>query len=199
MASGACASTEASADTPPPSQGNELFLGEEELSDVSLATFYVFDKENTGQPPLDQHLRLARGCGGGGCGCGHGGGCGCGHGGGCGGGGCRMMGGCAGGMHVGCAGGMRVGCAGWHGCRACRCGGFFFRRCFGCGCGGCGWGCGGCGGTCWIWTPTWGWVYSCWGESTPGAEVRAVASEQSAQTVEPVAKADGNIDATRTK
>ena len=87
------------------------------------------------------------------------------------------------------------------GCRACRCGGFFFRRrFFGCGgCGGCGWGCGGCGGTCWIWTPTWGWVYSCWGESTPGAEVRAVASEQSAQTVEPVAKADGNIDATRTK
>jgi hypothetical protein len=110
--------------------------------------------------------------------------------------------GCAGGMHVGCAGGMRVGCAGFHGgCRACRCGGFFFRRrFFGCGgCGGCGWGCGGCGGTCWIWTPTWGWVYSCWGESTPGAEVRAVVSEQSAQTVEPVAKADGNIDATRTK
>jgi hypothetical protein len=33
---------------PPPSQGNELFLGEEELSDVSLGTFYVFDKENTG-------------------------------------------------------------------------------------------------------------------------------------------------------
>src|ERR1700682_6684191 len=25
----------------------EIFLGEEELSDVSLATFYVFDKENT--------------------------------------------------------------------------------------------------------------------------------------------------------
>ena len=82
MASGACASTdEASANTPPPSQGNELFLGEEELSDVSLATFYVFDKENTGRPPLDQQLRLARG------GCGGGGGCGCGHscGGGCGG------------------------------------------------------------------------------------------------------------------
>ena len=32
MASGACASTEASADTPPPSQGNELFLGEEETA-----------------------------------------------------------------------------------------------------------------------------------------------------------------------
>src|SRR5215472_15205217 len=26
---------------------HELFLGEEEISDVSLSTFYVFDKENT--------------------------------------------------------------------------------------------------------------------------------------------------------
>ena len=25
--------------------GNQVFLGEEEISDVSLATFYVFDKE----------------------------------------------------------------------------------------------------------------------------------------------------------
>ena len=65
MASGACASiSEASANTPPPSQGNELFLGEEELSDVSLATFYVFDKENAGLPPPAQRIRLAR-CGGG--------------------------------------------------------------------------------------------------------------------------------------
>ena len=56
MASGACASTnEASANTRPPSQSNELFLGEEELSDVSLATFHVFDKEeNAGPPPLFQ-------------------------------------------------------------------------------------------------------------------------------------------------
>jgi hypothetical protein len=52
---------------PPPSQSNELFLGEEELSDVSLATFYVFDKESAGAPPLAQQLRLAAGgCGGGG-------------------------------------------------------------------------------------------------------------------------------------
>jgi hypothetical protein len=36
-------------------------LGEEELSDVSLGTFYVFDKENTGAPPLPEQLRLARG------------------------------------------------------------------------------------------------------------------------------------------
>src|SRR5260370_15267949 len=80
MASGACASTtEASANTPPTSQSqsHEIFLADEEIFDVSLATFYVFDKENTGTP---QQLRFARG---GGCGCGgHGGGCG-GHGGGC--------------------------------------------------------------------------------------------------------------------
>jgi len=83
MASGACASTgEASANTPPTSQNNELFLGEEELSDVSLATFYVFDKENAGAPPLAQHQRLAFG-------------------------GCHGCGGC-GGCHIGCGGG---GCA----------------------------------------------------------------------------------------
>jgi hypothetical protein len=180
MASGACASiSEASANTPPPSQGNELFLGEEELSDVSLATFYVFDKENAGAPPLAQQLRLARG-GCGGCGC-HGGGGGCGGGGchmGCGGGGCR----CGGGIHVGC-GGCHVAC------RGCRCGGFFFRGCGGCGCGGCG----GCWGNCLVWTPLWPW--SCWGQSTPPAEVSSIASEPSAQTAE----AGGNIDVTPTK
>ena len=70
MASGACASTsEASANTPPPSQKHEIFLTEEEISDVSLATFYVFDKENAGPPPLFRKLRLAAGCGAG-CGCG---------------------------------------------------------------------------------------------------------------------------------
>jgi hypothetical protein len=63
LASGACASPrEASANTSPPSQQHELFLGEEEISDVSLATFYIFDKENAGPPPL-QKPRLARGCG----------------------------------------------------------------------------------------------------------------------------------------
>jgi hypothetical protein len=73
MASGACASTsEASANTPPPSQNHEIFLGEEEISDVSLATFYVSDKENDGPSPLSQKLRLAAGCGAG-CGCS----CGC--------------------------------------------------------------------------------------------------------------------------
>ena len=182
MAAGACASTsEASANTPPTSQPHELFLGEEEIFDTSVSTFYTFDKENGGAPSLAQHLKLARG---GGCGCGHGGGggCGCGHGGGCGG------GGCAGGVHVGCAGGVHVGC------RGCRCGGFFR------GCGGCGgwWGCGGCGGTCWIWTPGWGWIYSCYGESTPATTVSSVASEQSAPTAEIAVKGDGNTDG-RTK
>jgi hypothetical protein len=39
------------------------------MFDVSLATFYVFDKENESQ--LGQRLRLAAGCRGGGCGGGH--------------------------------------------------------------------------------------------------------------------------------
>jgi hypothetical protein len=42
-------------------------------------------------------------------------------------------------------------------------------------------------------------VYSCWGQSTPPAEVSSVASEQSARTVEVAGKGDGNIVATRTK
>jgi hypothetical protein len=36
----------ASAVTPNIGVGHEITLGEEEISDVSLATFYVFDKEN---------------------------------------------------------------------------------------------------------------------------------------------------------
>src|SRR6476646_1268899 len=62
--------------------GQNITLGEEEIADVSLATFYVFDKENDGTSgPLQ---RVGHGCGG--CG-GHGHGCGgCGgHGHGCGG------------------------------------------------------------------------------------------------------------------
>jgi hypothetical protein len=83
MASGACASTtEASANTPPTSQSQnqEIFLGEEEIFDTSLSTFFTFDKENGGANPSAQHLKLAR-CGGfrfRGCGCGGCGGCGCG-------------------------------------------------------------------------------------------------------------------------
>src|SRR6202008_4815952 len=58
MASGACASTsEATANTPPTSQSqnHEIFLGDEEIFDVSLSTFYTFDKENSGVPSLAQH------------------------------------------------------------------------------------------------------------------------------------------------
>ena len=109
---------------------NQRFvLSEEEMADVSLATFYVFDKENVGSG-----VQLARGCGGGG-GCGHGGGgCGgCGHGGGgCGG---HVGGGCGGHVGGGCVGLRGCGGAGFGGCRGCR-------GCRGCGCGGCGCGVG---------------------------------------------------------
>ena len=80
-----------------------VVLDEEEMVDVSLATFHVFDKENgTGG-----FTRVAMG--GGGCGCSGGRGCG---GRGCGGGcGCRgcSCGGCG---YGGC-------CASWGGCRYC--------------------------------------------------------------------------------
>ena len=38
----------------------EITLDEEEIADVNLATFYVFDKENTG--PSRHGVRLACGC-----------------------------------------------------------------------------------------------------------------------------------------
>ena len=98
--------------------GHEITLSEEEVADVSLATFYVFDKENT-ESSLPSIQLVRGGCGG----CGHGcGGCrGCG-GRGCGGGGCRGCGcfrGC-----VGC-GGCGVWwwgggcCLSWGACRYC--------------------------------------------------------------------------------
>jgi|ERR1700722_16957188 hypothetical protein len=79
-ASGASASTSGSAtdvalqNTSP---RHEVFLGEEEISDVSLSTFYVFDKENAAKPIAGEKVAW-RGCGG--CrGCGRGcGGCRCG-------------------------------------------------------------------------------------------------------------------------
>src|SRR5215472_13900568 len=149
LASGATASTgEATTTVQSTSQPHEVFLGEEEVFDTSLSTFFTFDRENGGANSLAQDVKLARG---GGCGCGGGGHGGCGGGGGCaagargcgGGGGCTAgvrgcaIGGCA--AARGCAAGVR----GW-GCHSgigvhCRCA--FFRRCFGCGCGGCG-GCG---------------------------------------------------------
>ena len=53
--------------------GHEITLHEEEIADVSLATFYVFEKENA--PASRPRTRFAQACGAcGGCGCG---GCGC--------------------------------------------------------------------------------------------------------------------------
>ena len=158
LASSASASTMPAAGIPQSddtSPNQRFFLGEEEMADVSLATFHLFDRENFGSG-----VQLARG-GCGGCGCGHGGGGGCG--------GCRGGGGC-GGFH-GCGGGGFVGCRGCaaavrgcaaavRGCAAAVRGCAAFRGCRGfrgCGCGGCGffigvdddigfggWGYGGC-------------------------------------------------------
>jgi hypothetical protein len=121
-----------------PSQ-QHLLLGEEEVSDVSLATFYIFDKENADAQKPELLFVRGGGCGGCGHGCGGGGGCrGCGGGGcarGCGGGGCRgvFIGGCGGCGGCGCGGcgvawwgvyglGCAVGagcCISWGGCRYC--------------------------------------------------------------------------------
>ncbi len=49
----------------------EIGLGDEEISDVSLSTFYVYDAENPATPARGQRRLL----GAGGCGCGVGGGC----------------------------------------------------------------------------------------------------------------------------
>src|SRR6516164_827918 len=75
LAGGAYASTTPTADAPQklnftPTQ--TITLGEEEIADVSLATFHLFDKENNGSA-LEQ---MAWGCRCGGCGC-RCGGCGC--------------------------------------------------------------------------------------------------------------------------
>ena len=117
------------ADIPPQSMAPfpVLNLGEEEISDVSLATFHFVDGESR-ETPLPR-VQLARGGCGGGCG-GHGG---------CGGG--AGFRGCGGG---GCGGGCR-GCG-----RGCGFGGC--RGCGGCGWGwwGWGWGCG-WGGCCLSW------------------------------------------------
>ena len=104
------------------SSPNQRFvLSEEEMADVSLATFYVFDRENIGSGVL---LARGGGCGHGGGGCGHAGG-GCGHGGG----GCGH--GCGGGGGFrGCGGGGCRGCG--RGCGGCGGGGFWFGG-YGCG------------------------------------------------------------------
>jgi len=118
------------------SPNQRFVLGEEEMADVSLATFHLFDRENVGSG-----VQLARGCGCGGC---HGGG-GCGGCRGCGGGGFVGCRGCGGGF-VGCrgCGGGGCGCGGG----GCGVGGFWFGACVGCvGCAACA----GCAGCCLSW------------------------------------------------
>jgi hypothetical protein len=69
---------------------SQITLNEEEIADVSLGTFYLFDKENIGTPYIGE--KVAQRCGGcRGCrGCGRGCGCRCGGCGGCGGCGCCL-------------------------------------------------------------------------------------------------------------
>jgi hypothetical protein len=95
----------------------QITLGEEEISDVSLATFYVFDQESV---HFGQSLQLAA------RGCGRCGGCR-----GCAARGCRGCGGCAVRACRGCGG-----C----GCRGCAVG--VYRSCAACA--GCGGGCASC-------------------------------------------------------
>jgi hypothetical protein len=81
LAGGASAAAVPAADTPTtPNLSPNITLGEEELSDVSLATFYVFDKENAGKPQLGEKLAWGCRCGCRRCGCGFRrcAGCGCG-------------------------------------------------------------------------------------------------------------------------
>ncbi len=96
-------------------------LYEEEISDVSLGTFALFDNEDLGNSRSGIQLAAVRG----GCGCGRG----------CGGRGCGGFRGCG------------HGCGGCRGCRGC--GGV--RGCRGCGCGGWGGCWGGCGAVIWGW------------------------------------------------
>ena len=89
LAGGASAATAVpTADTPSWDTGRpQITLNEEEIADVSLGTFYVFDKENAGTPRLGEKFAQrcsrcggCRGCRSGirGCaGCGGCGGCGC--------------------------------------------------------------------------------------------------------------------------
>ena len=145
MMGGASANAPAT-DMPSEDSGKRILLAEEEVFDVSLGTFYVFDKEREFSPGV----RLAGGrCGGCGAGCGgHGGGCG-GHGGGCG--GCHRR------LPHRRLRGLRLCSSSWlQRLRWLRLGGvgLLIGGLIG-GCGGCG-GCGGGYGTCWVWDPALG-------------------------------------------
>ena len=93
LAGGASASISSAGDIPTQNTAPVL-LAEEEISDVSLATFYVFDKENAGAHRPGVQLAAARGCRGCARGCG----------------GCAVRRGCGG--CRGCAVGGCGGCGG---------------------------------------------------------------------------------------
>src|SRR5579863_8654910 len=111
MVGGASAAVAPVNDQPqtPNSPSHQITLGEEEIADVSLATFYVFDKESSAA--AKHGVQEARGCGCRGCG-----GRGCG-GRGCGGRGCGGCG-CGGGCGWGWGWGASC-CASWGACRLC--------------------------------------------------------------------------------
>lgn len=72
LASGAAAATgavPAAAPTHKTLTGHQVTMADEEISDVSLATFYVFDKEDAAPPRRGMRLAIG-GCGACGCGCG---------------------------------------------------------------------------------------------------------------------------------
>jgi hypothetical protein len=99
LAGSASASTIPTADIPKSdniSPNQRFVLSEEEMADVSLATFHLFDKENAGSDIQLAWVRGCRGCRG-----------------------CRV-GGCRG-CRVGGCGGCGVGgcCARWGSCRIC--------------------------------------------------------------------------------
>jgi hypothetical protein len=87
--------------TPNYSPNHQITLGEEEIADVSLATFYVFDKE--GADAARNGVQMAWGCRCGGCR------------------GCRACGcrGCRCGVGCGCGGCGGACCASWGSCRWC--------------------------------------------------------------------------------
>ena len=64
LVSGASGGPTVNLPTPNTGASHEITLAEEEISDVSLATFYVFDKENTGTFRPNVQLVRGGGCGG---------------------------------------------------------------------------------------------------------------------------------------
>ena len=143
MAGTASAAAVPAANLPPHSKTTHpvIILGEEELSDVTLATFYVFGRDREGAS-LGEKL-AARGCGG------------------CRGGGGRCAAARCGGAR--CAAARCARCAAGR-CAVARCA---VARCAGVrcgvgvvGCAGCSCSCSGCSGPCWSWTGT-SWAYVC--------------------------------------